>query len=457
MGLFDIFKKRNKSAEETPDSTASESNQAKSQSESTQTATTPAASDSQTHQGPASEAKLSRPLNEKISLVNDSEAAVWQGALTSESKSESESAADSKSQDASKADSASDEQASTSASASQATVAESEQVVVENEEVDDEDDVTDVEDDDKTAYAAGLEKSRTSFADRFNRFLSNFRTVDEAFFEDLEETLIGADVGFELSMRISDELREEVKLQNAKKPADVQNVIIEKMVDIYEADGENENSQMHWAPAGEPTVVLFVGVNGVGKTTTIGKMAERYRKEGKRVLLAAADTFRAGATRQLEEWGQRADVPVVTGAPQADPASVVFEGVKRAKDEGFDLLLVDTAGRLQNNVNLMQELAKMKRIISRELPNAPEEVLLVLDATTGQNALQQAKLFQESSDVTGIVLTKVDGTGKGGIVFAIRSQMHLPVKWIGFGEKASDLRPFKSDEFVYGLFKDLVQ
>lgn len=304
-------------------------------------------------------------------------------------------------------------------------------------------------------YDKGLEKSRTGFSARFNKFLANFRSVDEDFFEDLEETLVGADVGFDMAIKISDELREEVKLENAKRKEDVRDVIIKKLVDMYEADGVNEDGTMHFNLQGT-TVILLVGVNGVGKTTTIGKLATKYQQQGKSVLLAAADTFRAGATKQLQEWGKRAGVPVVSGKEKADPASVVFEAVTKARDENYDVLFVDTAGRLQNNVNLMQELEKMKRIIKREIPSAPHEVLLVLDATTGQNALQQAKLFKDSSDVTGIVLTKMDGTAKGGMVFAIRNEMHLPVKWVGFGEKASDLREFKSEEFIYGLFKDLI-
>ena len=304
-------------------------------------------------------------------------------------------------------------------------------------------------------YTQGLTKTRTGFAAKFNQFLANFRSVDENFFEELEETLVGADVGFDMAIKISDELREEVKLANAKRPEDVKQVIIKKMVDMYEADGVNEDATMHFNANGT-TVILFVGVNGVGKTTTIGKLATKYQQQGKSVLLAAADTFRAGATKQLQEWGERAHVPVVAGKEKADPASVVYEAVAKARDEHYDILFVDTAGRLQNNVNLMQELEKMKRIIQREIPDAPHEVLLVLDATTGQNALQQAKLFKNSSDVTGIVLTKMDGTAKGGIVFAIRNEMQLPVKWIGFGEKAQDLREFKPEEFIYGLFKDLI-
>lgn len=306
-------------------------------------------------------------------------------------------------------------------------------------------------------YDAGLAKTRSSFADRFNKLMTNFRTVDEDFFENLEETLISADVGFEMALKISDELRDEVKLQNAKKKEDVQNIIIEKLISTYENAGGDVDAQMQFAEDGQPTVFLFVGVNGVGKTTTIGKMAAVYKKKGKKVLLAAADTFRAGAVKQLVEWGERDGVEVVTGKENGDPASVVFDAVKKAKSENYDLLIVDTAGRLQNNVNLMQELTKMKKVIERELPDAPQEVLLVLDATTGQNALQQARLFKDSSDVTGMVLTKVDGTAKGGIILAIRQDMKLPVKWLGLGEKVDDLQFFDSEEFIYGLFKDLIE
>lgn len=313
------------------------------------------------------------------------------------------------------------------------------------------------EENEQAVYEKGLTQSRKGFADRFNRFLANFRSVDEDFFEDLEDTLIGADLGFDLAISISNKVREEVKLENIKDKAAIRDLIIRLMVESYEEQGKQEDQSMHFAPAGQPTVVLFVGVNGVGKTTTVGKMAQRYKDEGKSIMLAAADTFRAGAVKQLQEWGNRADVPVVAGPEKADPSSVVYQAVERAKNEQVDVLFVDTAGRLQNNVNLMQELAKMNRVIKKVLPEAPQEVLLVLDATTGQNALQQAKLFKDSSEVTGLVLTKMDGTAKGGIVFAIRDQLHLPVKWIGFGEKASDLRVFSAEDFVYGLFKDLVQ
>lgn len=305
-------------------------------------------------------------------------------------------------------------------------------------------------------YEQGLAKSRSGFGARLNSLLANFRHVDEAFFDDLEEALIESDVGFDMAVSLSDQLREEVKLQNAKSQQDVTNVIIEKLVDIYEQQGKNEDNQIHFAATG-PTVILFVGVNGVGKTTTIGKMAALYQRQGKKVLLAAADTFRAGATEQLQVWGERDQVKVVTGPDQGDPAAVVYDAVNQAKNENYDVLFVDTAGRLQNKVNLMNELAKMKRIISREIEGAPQEVLLVLDATTGQNALTQAKLFKESTDVTGIVLTKLDGTARGGIVLAIRNELHLPVKMVGLGEQVDDLQAFDASEFVYGLFKGLVK
>ena len=305
-------------------------------------------------------------------------------------------------------------------------------------------------------YDRGLAKSRTGFGARLNRFLANFRHVDEDFFDDLEDMLIESDVGYDMAMKLSDELREEVKLENAKSKQDVSNVIIEKMVDLYDEAGKDENPDLNMAESG-PTVIMFVGVNGAGKTTTIGKMAALFKKQGKKVLLAAADTFRAGATEQLDVWAKRDGVDIVTGPENGDPAAVVFDAVQKAKKEDYDILFVDTAGRLQNKVNLMKELAKMKRILTREIPDAPHEVLLVLDATTGQNALNQAKLFKQSTDVTGIVLTKLDGTARGGIVLAIRNELHLPVKYVGLGEKVDDLQKFNASDFVYGLFKGLVE
>ena len=314
----------------------------------------------------------------------------------------------------------------------------------------------DTEDRTEKKYDKGLEKSRTGFGARLNRFLANFRHVDEDFFDDLEDMLIESDVGYDMAMKLSDELRKEVKLENAKSKQDVSNVIIEKMVDLYDEAGKDENPDLQMAKEG-PTVIMFVGVNGAGKTTTIGKMAALFKKQGKKVLLAAADTFRAGATEQLDVWAKRDGVDIVTGPENGDPAAVVFDAVQKAKKEDYDILFVDTAGRLQNKVNLMNELAKMKRILTREIPDAPHEVLLVLDATTGQNALNQAKLFKHSTDVTGIVLTKLDGTARGGIVLAIRNELHLPVKYVGLGEKVDDLQKFNASDFVYGLFKGLVE
>ncbi|EOT25606.1 signal recognition particle-docking protein FtsY [Enterococcus saccharolyticus] len=305
-------------------------------------------------------------------------------------------------------------------------------------------------------YDKGLAKTRKTFKQRMNELFANFRSVDEDFFEEVEETLISADVGFETSMRIADELRQEVKLRNAKKPGAVQNAIIEKLVDLYEEEGLNEVNELNLQPNGL-SVFLFVGVNGVGKTTSIGKLANQYREQGKKVLLAAADTFRAGAIDQLVVWGERAQVEVVRGKAGGDPAAVVFDAMQRAKEENADVLLVDTAGRLQNKVNLMNELDKIKRIIQRVDPEAPHEVLLVLDATTGQNAMTQAKQFKETTDVTGLVLTKLDGTAKGGIVLAIRNELHLPVKLVGLGEGIDDLEPFNPNDFVVGLFKELLQ
>ncbi|EOI27030.1 signal recognition particle-docking protein FtsY [Enterococcus faecalis] len=305
-------------------------------------------------------------------------------------------------------------------------------------------------------YEKGLEKTRKTFGQRLNELFANFRSVDEDFFEELEETLIGADVGFDTSLKITEALRQEVKLRNVKKPAQVQNTIIEKMVDLYEEAGINENNAINLQPNGL-TVILFVGVNGVGKTTSIGKLAHQYKLEGKKVLMAAADTFRAGAIDQLVVWGERAGVEVVRGNAGGNPAAVVFDAVERAKAEQADVLLVDTAGRLQNKVNLMKELEKIKRVIQREIPDAPHEVLLVVDATTGQNAMTQAKQFKETTDVTGLVLTKLDGTAKGGIVIAIRNELHLPVKLVGLGEGINDLEPFNANDFAMGLFKGLLK
>ena len=302
-------------------------------------------------------------------------------------------------------------------------------------------------------YDRSLKKTRTGFGARLNAFFANFRSVDEEFFEELEELLIMSDVGVQVASNLTEELRYEAKLENAKKPDALRRVIIEKLVELYEKDG-NYDEQIHFQDG--LTVMLFVGVNGVGKTTSIGKLAHRYKQAGKKVMLVAADTFRAGAVAQLAEWGRRVDVPVVTGPEKADPASVVFDGMERAVAEGIDILMIDTAGRLQNKDNLMAELEKIGRIIKRVLPEAPHETFLALDASTGQNALVQAKEFSKITPVTGIVLTKIDGTARGGVVLAIREELNIPVKLIGFGEKIDDIGEFNSENFMKGLLEGLI-
>ena len=302
-------------------------------------------------------------------------------------------------------------------------------------------------------YDRSLKKTRTGFGARLNAFFANFRSVDEDFFEELEELLIMSDVGVQVASNLTEELRYEAKLENAKKPDALRRVIIEKLVELYEKDGiYNENINFQDGL----TVMLFVGVNGVGKTTSIGKLAHRYKQAGKKVMLVAADTFRAGAVAQLAEWGRRVDVPVVTGPEKADPASVVFDGMERAVAEGIDILMIDTAGRLQNKENLMAELEKIGRIIKRVVPEAPHETFLALDASTGQNALVQAKEFSKITPVTGIVLTKIDGTARGGVVLAIREELNIPVKLIGFGEKIDDIGEFNSENFMKGLLEGLI-
>ncbi|RSH96576.1 Signal recognition particle receptor FtsY [Streptococcus oralis] len=302
-------------------------------------------------------------------------------------------------------------------------------------------------------YDRSLKKTRTGFGARLNAFFANFRSVDEEFFEELEELLIMSDVGVQVASNLTEELRYEAKLENAKKPDALRRVIIEKLVELYEKDG-NYDEQIHFQDG--LTVMLFVGVNGVGKTTSIGKLAHRYKQAGKKVMLVAADTFRAGAVAQLAEWGRRVDVPVVTGPEKADPASVVFDGMERAVAEGIDILMIDTAGRLQNKDNLMAELEKIGRIIKRVVPEAPHETFLALDASTGQNALVQAKEFSKIIPLTGIVLTKIDGTARGGVVLAIREELNIPVKLIGFGEKIDDIGEFNSENFMKGLLEGLI-
>ena len=302
-------------------------------------------------------------------------------------------------------------------------------------------------------YDRSLKKTRTGFGARLNAFFANFRSVDEEFFEELEELLIMSDVGVQVASNLTEELRYEAKLENAKKSDALRRVIIQKLVELYEKDG-NYDESIHFQDG--LTVMLFVGVNGVGKTTSIGKLAHRYKQAGKKVMLVAADTFRAGAVAQLAEWGRRVDVPVVTGPEKADPASVVFDGMERAVAEGIDILMIDTAGRLQNKDNLMAELEKIGRIIKRVVPEAPHETFLALDASTGQNALVQAKEFSKITPLTGIVLTKIDGTARGGVVLAIREELNIPVKLIGFGEKIDDIGEFNSENFMKGLLEGLI-
>lgn len=298
-------------------------------------------------------------------------------------------------------------------------------------------------------FKEGLAKTRSLLTDRVAELFRRRQKIDEAFFEELEEILIGADVGVNTVMELIDDLRAEAKKRRLESPAELQPILSEKLMDMLR--GENGDTGLRMNADGI-TVILFVGVNGVGKTTTIGKLAWRFKQQGKSVLLAAGDTFRAGAIEQLEVWGQRAGVDVIRQEAGSDPAAVMFDAVQEAKRRKVDVLLCDTAGRLQNKANLMEELAKIHRVIQREIPGAPHETLLVLDAATGQNALQQAKLFGEKSGVTGLVLTKLDGTAKGGIVIAIRHELSLPVKFVGLGEKMDDLQEFDAEQFVHALF-----
>ncbi|MCM3038321.1 signal recognition particle-docking protein FtsY [Paenibacillus motobuensis] len=302
-------------------------------------------------------------------------------------------------------------------------------------------------------FKDGLEKTRKGFVEKVAELVTRRKKIDEEFFEELEEILIGADVGVNTVMELIDDLRDEVKKRKIEDAADLQPIMSEKLIGLLRGDEDNE---IKLNPDGI-TVILFVGVNGVGKTTTIGKLAHYYKQQGKRVLMAAGDTFRAGAIEQLEVWGERVGVEVIKQSAGSDPAAVMFDAVQAAKQRGVDILLCDTAGRLQNKSNLMEELNKIFRVIQREIPGAPHEVLMVLDATTGQNALAQAKLFGEKSGVTGLVLTKLDGTAKGGIVIAIRQELSLPVKLVGLGEKVEDLQKFDSEQFVHGLFAGLIQ
>ncbi len=305
-------------------------------------------------------------------------------------------------------------------------------------------------------FVTGLEKTRNSFSEKVNDLVARYRKVDEEFFEELEEILIGADVGVNTVMELIDDLKFEVQRRNIQDTSQLKDVISEKLVDIYNEGSTSSETALNIQEEGL-TVILFVGVNGVGKTTTIGKLAHKLKQEGKSVLLAAGDTFRAGAIDQLEVWGERVGVDVIKQGEGSDPAAVMYDAVQAAKARKVDVLLCDTAGRLQNKVNLMKELEKVKRVIEREVPGAPHEVLQVIDATTGQNGMQQAKVFQEATNVTGIVLTKLDGTAKGGIVIAIRKELDVPVKFVGLGEQMDDLQEFNASQFVYGLFGDMLE
>ena len=304
-------------------------------------------------------------------------------------------------------------------------------------------------------YKLGLHKTREGALASLKEILSKSDKIDDDLFDSLEEIFIMADIGVDTVVDFIDDLRKEVSVKNITNPLELQEMIMDKMFEIY-LNGEVVNANLNLNKNGL-SVILFVGVNGVGKTTSIAKIANQYKKEGKKVLLAAGDTFRAGAIEQLTVWAKRIGVDIVTHEAGSDPSSVMFDAAKKAKSEGYDLLLCDTAGRLQNKVNLMNELSKMKRVIQHEIPDAPHETLLVIDATTGQNGMSQAKAFKEATDVTGVILTKLDGTSKGGIVLAIRHELGIPIKYIGLGEGVDDLEVFDIEQYLYGLFADFFE
>jgi len=309
-----------------------------------------------------------------------------------------------------------------------------------------------------TYYHKQMKKSRNQIVQAFTSMMSNFQRVDEAYFAELEDALIMADVGLNTVMELSEKLQARVKQEGITEPGALNEIIIEALHDIYLDNVEGKPFTIQYATEADvPTILLFIGVNGAGKTTSIGKLAYRLKNEGKKVLLVAADTFRAGAVDQLAEWAERVGVDIVKGKEQADPSSVIFDAMQQAKNDGYDVVLCDTAGRLQNKVNLMNELGKIYRVIQKEFPEAPHETLLVIDATTGQNGLAQAKAFTEVAPITGVVLTKLDGTAKGGIALAIASELHIPVKFIGLGEQVTDLSPFVLENYLYGLFADLFE
>ena len=305
-------------------------------------------------------------------------------------------------------------------------------------------------------YVAGLDRSNVTFSDRINELAARFREINEDYFEELENILIMSDVGVSMVMKIVDEIKNEVRIQNITDPKQINDIIVDKMFVIY-ANDSVMTTKINYASEGL-TVILMVGVNGAGKTTTIGKLANRIvQDEGKKVMVAAGDTSRAGAIDQLAVWADRVGVEIVKGREGGDPSAVVFDALKQAKEKNVDVLICDTAGRLQNKVNLMKELEKMNRIIKREVPDAPHETLLVIDATTGQNGVSQAVEFSKITDITGLVLTKMDGTAKGGIVLSIKDQLNIPVKFIGLGEGVDDLQEFDLDQYIYGLCKNLVE
>ena len=303
-------------------------------------------------------------------------------------------------------------------------------------------------------YEKGLSKSREGFVSKLANLTNKYRTINDDYFDELEEILIMADIGVNTVMDFIDRLKDRVAKEKITDPELLKEIIVDELFIIYVVD-EVLSSKIKYQENG-PTVILFVGVNGVGKTTTIAKIAWRMKQEGKKVLLVAADTFRAGAVEQLRLWSERVGASFYGKDEGSDPASVVFDGCQMAKDENFDVVLVDTAGRLQNKVNLMKELEKMNKVIGGIISGGPHETLLVIDATTGQNGISQAKAFQEITDITGIVLTKLDGTAKGGIVLAIKEQLDLPVKYIGLGEAKEDLQVFDIEKYIYGLFKDMM-
>lgn len=301
-------------------------------------------------------------------------------------------------------------------------------------------------------YDKGLEKTRKEFTSKLNLLNMKHNKIDEEYYEELEDILITADIGVNTVMKFVQKLRDRVKKENITSVNDLKEIIVDEMFIIY-VQNQIIVNKINYAKEG-PTVVLFVGVNGVGKTTTIGKIAYKLKNEGKKVLLIAGDTFRAGAIEQITLWGDKLDIPVVS-SENKDPSSVIYDGLNKAKQENYDVVLIDTAGRLQNKVNLMNELEKMNKVIGNIIPNAPHETLLVIDATTGQNGINQANSFKEITNITGIVLTKLDGTAKGGIVLAIKDTVDIPVKFVGLGEKKEDLRVFDIEKYIYGLFKEM--